>query len=228
MDNNTIKEICDVVTDEVIKQVQQKLSEMKPDLIKTITEASVANAVEIIRKNIDVQNDTTIYQIQQKNAELEKRIVQLETQIKKSSAPQTSTAKPTKIASTLSNPVITAFSHLRQVNTTEKTSTTKPTRIAPTAIDNINTLSAKQIDDILSFPDLHIIGNGWIYYYKIIATDYDEWGEIYKVQPDGTENQKIFNGKASGYENDIGEYFNLKGNKLFFEDNEGNRRVIEV
>lgn len=87
MDNNTIKEICDVVTDEVIKQVQQKLSEMKPDLIKTITEASVANAVEIIRKNIDVQNDTTIYQIQQKNAELEKRIVQLETQIKKSSAP---------------------------------------------------------------------------------------------------------------------------------------------
>lgn len=196
MDNNTIKEICDVVTDEVIKQVQQKLSEMKPDLIKTITEASVANAVEIIRKNIDVQNDTTIYQIQQKNAELEKRIVQLETQIKKSSAPQTST--------------------------------TKPTRITPTAVDDINTLSAKQIDNILSFPDLHIIGNGWIYYYKIIATDYDEWGEIYKVRPDGTENQKIFNGKASGYENDIGEYFNLKGNKLFFEDNEGNRRVIEV
>lgn len=196
MDNNTIKEICDVVTDEVIKQVQQKLSEMKPDLIKTITEASVANAVEIIRKNIDVQNDTTIYQIQQKNAELEKRIVQLETQIKKSSAPQTST--------------------------------TKPTRITPTAVDDINTLSAKQIDNILSFPDLHIIGNGWIYYYKIIATDYDEWGEIYKVRPNGTENQKIFNGKASGYENDIGEYFNLKGNKLFFEDNEGNRRVIEV
>lgn len=196
MDNNTIKEICDVVTDEVIKQVQQKLSEMKPDLIKTITEASVANAVEIIRKNIDVQNDTTIYQIQQKNAELEKRIVQLETQIKKSSAPQTST--------------------------------TKPTRITPTAVDDINTLSAKQIDNILSFPDLHIIGNGWIYYYKIIATDYDEWEEIYKVRPDGTENQKIFNGKASGYENDIGEYFNLKGNKLFFEDNEGNRRVIEV
>lgn len=196
MDNNTIKEICDVVTDEVIKQVQQKLSEMKPDLIKTITEASVANAVEIIRKNIDVQNDTTIYQIQQKNAELEKRIVQLETQIKKSSAPQTST--------------------------------TKPTRITPTAVDDINTLSAKQIDNILSFPDLHIIGNGWIYYYKIIATDYDEWGEIYKVRPDGTENQKIFNGKASGYENYIGEYFNLKGNKLFFEDNKGNRRVIEV
>lgn len=46
MDNGTIKEICDVVTSEVMKQLQSNLSDMKPELLRTVTETATRKAVE--------------------------------------------------------------------------------------------------------------------------------------------------------------------------------------
>lgn len=81
IDNNTIKEICDVVTEEVINKIRQELSAMKPELIQAITEASTAKATEAIRKTVDAQNSTAIRQFQQKIEILEKHMPTIEMQI---------------------------------------------------------------------------------------------------------------------------------------------------
>lgn len=81
IDNNTIKEICDVVTEEVMKRIRQELSAMKPGLIQEITEASTAKAIEEIGKTVDAQNSTTFQQLQQKIEILEKHMPTIEMQI---------------------------------------------------------------------------------------------------------------------------------------------------
>lgn len=195
IDNNTIKEICDVVTEEVMKRIRQELSAMKPELIQAITDASTAKATEAIRKTVDAQNSTAIRQFQQKIEILERRISQLEMKITKLSAPQptVSTEKPTITAT---KAVITAK-----------------------AVGRINTLSATQVNDILSYPNLYCEANGWIYYIKkgIFA------GELYKVRLNGKENQKIFKGKVSA--NDT---LFLNGNILSFMDSNFQPRRIKV
>lgn len=162
IDNNTIKEICDVVTEEVINKIRQELSAMKPELIQAITEASTAKAIEEIRKN----------------DEPEKRISQ----------------------------------HVPPAS----------------AIGDINTLSAAEIDDIFSYTNRCCEANGWLYYIKIIKGKngkniHGKIGELYKVRPDGTENQKIFADKVS-----VNGTLFLNGNILSFRDSDFNPRRIKV
>jgi len=183
MDNSTIKEISDVVTKEVMKQVQSNLSDMKPELLRTVTEAAARKAIEATDA---------------KYRGLEERIVQLEAELKKRPAVSPALAQP------------------------------EAERTSAKAVDGINTLSMEQIDDILSFPNFCREANGWIYYIKIIGDGYDEYGELYKVRPDGTENQKIFNGKVSPNEMYAKHDFKVSGGKLSFIDEENRDRVIRV
>lgn len=172
MDNNTIKEICDVVTEEVMKQIRQELSAMKPELIQAITEASTAKAIEAIRKTENIAESN---QLQQKNDEPEKRISQ----------------------------------HVPPAS----------------AIGDINTLSAAEIDDIFSYTNRCCKANGWLYYIKITKGEniHGKIGELYKVRPDGTENQKIFADKVS-----VNGRLFLNGNILNFRDSDFNPRRIKI
>lgn len=199
-EGNTIKEICDVVTSEVIKQVQQNLSQMKPDLIKVVTEASVARSTEAVKKLVDAEYSVAFHKLQNKNADLENRLALLEAKIM--------------------NQTVSPNSDFAE----------KPDRIKAKAVDGINTLSAEKIDDILSFPNFCREANGWIYYIKVIKCKYssDNYGFLYKVRPDGTENQKIFAGKVSGTEISAELYFKVKDDRLSFRDIDGNERVIRV
>ena len=83
MDNGTIKEICDVVTGEVMKQVRSNLSDMKPELLRTVTETATRKAVEAATQAVDARCRT-----------LEQRIAQLEATISKLSATPPTPAQP--------------------------------------------------------------------------------------------------------------------------------------
>lgn len=72
MDKGTIKEICDVVTSEVMKRVQSNLSDMKPELVRSVTEAASRKAIEAATQVADVKCRT-----------YEERITQLEAKIAK-------------------------------------------------------------------------------------------------------------------------------------------------
>lgn len=187
MDNGTIKEICDVVTSKVMKQVQSNLSDMKPELLRTVTETATRKAVEAATKAVDARCIT-----------LEQRIAQLEAKISKLTATPPAPIQP------------------------------KPERIPARAVDGVTTLSAAQIDDILSFPNYCHEANGWIYYIKVIKQGYGGYGELYKVRPDGTQNQRIFNGKVSNNEIDAQFHFSVSGDRLCFKDSDGRERAIRV
>lgn len=102
------------------------------------------------------------------------------------------------------------------------------------AIDGVITLSATQIDDILSFPYYYREANGWIYYIKVLKQGYSGYGELYKVRPDGTQNQKISSERESISSANTDPMFSslgafhVKGDKLQFIDANGNKRVIRV
>lgn len=186
MDNGTIKEICDVVTSEVMKQVQSNLSDMKPELLRTVTETATRKAVEAATQADDARCRT-----------LEQRITLLETKISKLTATPPAPAQP------------------------------NAERIPARAVDGVTTLSSAQIEEILSYSELSIQRDGWIYYYKIHNGEYssDSYAEIFKVRFDGTQNQKIFNGKAHYL---YTHYFKLWGNMLHFMDIEGQKRAIRI
>ena len=135
MDNGTIKEICDVVTSEVMKQVQSNLSDMKPELIRSVIEAASKKAVEAAIQAADAKCRT-----------LEQRIAQLEAKMSKLTAATPVPEYP------------------------------KAERIPAKAVDGITTLSAEQVDDILSYPKLCIEANGWIYYIKVLKQGYGGYG----------------------------------------------------
>lgn len=78
MDNGTIKEICDVVTAEVMKQVSKNLSAIKPELIEQIKNSAQKAAVQEAQRIID-----------SKYNKHEKRIAQLEETIAQLTAKQT-------------------------------------------------------------------------------------------------------------------------------------------
>ena len=73
MESSTIKEICDVVSTDVMKDVRTNLSEMKPHLIKEITEAVVIA--------INSKYEGVASQMQVNYEQLEERITKLETEI---------------------------------------------------------------------------------------------------------------------------------------------------
>ena len=95
MDNGTIKEICDVVTAEVIKQVRQNLSTMKPELIQSITEESTKRAMNQVKKLIHESTNDEINQLRKKNTSLEQMYARLEQRITKlESMSSTSVSSP--------------------------------------------------------------------------------------------------------------------------------------
>lgn len=193
MDNGTIKEICDVVTSEVMKQVQSNLSDMKPELIRSVTEAAARQAAATAEQSAE-----------NRCRRLEQRIAQLEATISKLSATPPAPAQP------------------------------KAERLPARAVDGVTTLSAAQIDNILSFPDYYREANGWIYYIKVLKQGYGGYGELYKVRPDGTQNQKISSERVSTSSTDTDRSFSslgafdVKGDKLQFIDANRNKRVIRV
>ncbi|MBR1432094.1 hypothetical protein [Ruminococcus sp.] len=235
MDDKTIKEICDVVTAEVMKQIRKNLSAMKPDIIEQIKNSVKKTAIQETQRITDSKYnkmDNRISQLENKNnAEksdyqsnipaLEKRIAQLEL--------RGNNSDNNEYRSTIR----TLENRIEQLETTIAKLTAKPTtphypkaeRITAKAVDGINTLSLSQINEILSFPELSIEDDGWIYYYRIIKPGTLGYGEIYKVRTDGSDNQKIFNGKAHGL---YTSQFKLRGDFLHFEDSDGQKRAIKV
>lgn len=237
MDDKTIKEICDVVTEEVMKQVRKNLSAMKPDIIEQIKNSVKKNAIQETQRITDSKYnkiDNRISQLENKNntekgnyqssiTALEKRIAQLELRGNNSDNNE------------YQSTIRTLENRIAQLEATIAKLTTKPTtplypkaeRITAKAVDGINTLSLSQINEILSFPELSIEDDGWIYYYKLINKSGvgAEYGEIYKVRTDGSDNQKIFNGKAHGL---YTSYFKLKGDFICFKDSNYQERAIKV
>ena len=69
MDDKTIKEICDVVTEEVVKQVQSNLSAMKPQIIEEIKQSVIQETKRMIDSRLD-ENDNRIAQIEYRIAGL--------------------------------------------------------------------------------------------------------------------------------------------------------------
>ena len=207
MDNGTIKEICDVVTREVMKQVQSNLSDMKPELIRSVTEAAARQAVAAAEQSADnrckrleqriAQLESAFQSVKSRCDGLEKHAELLESRIAKLTATPPVPAQP------------------------------KAERIPARAVDGVTTLSSAQIEEILSYSKLSIQKDGWIYYYKIHNGEYssDSYAEIFKVRSDGTQNQKIFNGKAHYL---YTHYFELSGNMLHFMDSEGQERAIRI
>lgn len=212
MDNGTIKEICDVVTSEVMKQVQSNLSDMKPELIRSVTEAAARQAVATAEQSAEnrcrrleqriAQLESAFQSVKSRCDGLEKHAELLESRIAKLTAAPPAPVQP------------------------------KAERIPARAVDGITTLSAAQIDKILSFPDYCREANGWIYYIKIIekgyGLPYQGYGELYKVKPDGTQNQRIFNGRVSIFDVDVQCYFSVSGDRLKFKDADDMVRAIRV
>ena len=185
MDDKTIKEICDVVTEEVMKQVRKNLSAMKPDIIEQIKNSVKKTAIQETQRITD-----------SKYNKIDNRISQLEATIAKLTAEPAKPQQP------------------------------KAERIPTKAVDGINTLSPSQIDEILSFPAYYREANGWIYYIKVNPDGYG--GYLFKVKPDGTQNQKIFNEQISGGEYDADVFFRVTENEISFKDYKGRSRIIMV
>ena len=206
MDNSTIKEIRDVVFMEVMKAVQSSLSEIKPELIESITAAAAARAKVEVIKSTDLTNNVEFRKLRQEKSILENHVAMLESRVAKLEAQ------------------LVASSSSKPKETVQEKAVQKPA----SAVNGINTLSSDQIDDILSYQHYYREAKGWIYYIKVIKKGYDGYGELYKVKPDGTQNQKIFAEKVSTDSIDVEFDFNVKGDKLTFVDNEGNDRVIRI
>lgn len=232
MDDKTIKEICDVVTEEVMKQVRNNLSAMKPDIIEQIKNSVKKTAIQETQRITDSKYnkmDNRISQLENKNnAEksdyqssipaLEKRIAQLELRGNNSdnneyrSTIRTLENRIAKFEETIAKLTAKQTEHEQS----------KAERIPAKAVDGINTLSPVQIDDILSYTKLCREYKGWIYYIKKIDKHI---GELYKVKIDGTQNQKIFAGKVEAwYVTD----FHVSNDMVYFEDSEGNERSIRA
>lgn len=209
MDNGTIKEICDVVTSEVMKQVQSNLSDMKPELIRSVTEAAARQAAATAEQSAE-----------NRCRRLEQRIAQLESAFQSVKSRCDGLEKHAELLE----------SRIAKLTATPPTPVQpKAERIPARAVDGITTLSTAQIDDILSFPNFCREANGWIYYIKIIKNDYfGGYGELFKVRPDGTQNQRIFDGKVSNSEIDAEYDFSVSGDRLKFKDADGRDRVIRV
>lgn len=208
MDNGAIKEICDVVTSEVMKQVQSNLSDMKPELIRSVTEAATRQAVAAAEQSSD-----------NRCKRLEQRIAQLESAFQSVKSRCDGLEKHAELLE----------SRIAKLTATPPTPVQpKVERIPARAVDGITTLSTAQIDDILSFPNFCRESNGWIYYIKIVVEGYDGYGQLFKVRPDGTQNQRIFNGKVSNNELDAKYEFSVSGDRLKFKDIDDRDRVIRV
>ena len=136
MDNRTIKEICDVVTAEVMKQVRQNLSAMKPELIQSITTASAEKAVETVRNSMNTNDKTDYSKLIQRILDLELQVDRLEKKI----------------------------SNLSAQNPKNSPASVKAQRVTATEVDGINTLSSEQMEDILSYPTLCVKDHDWIFY----------------------------------------------------------------
>lgn len=197
------------IVDEVMSQVRSNLSAMKPALIKEIvSEVSVQ-----IKQNYQTENE----KLRKRISELEKRVSQLENKSKTVSSPP---------------PYVPPVSTPQTVD-----SKTKPVfegSYFDRYANKTNTLTPAEVDKILSFPNFYREANGWIYYIKIVknAGNYyggiGDYGELYKVRPDGTENQKIFDEKVSIVEF-FAEYdFRIDGDKLSFKDAQGRDRTIRI
>ena len=214
MDNGTIKEICDVVTSEVMKQVQSNLSDMKPELIRSVTEAAARQAAAAAEQSAE-----------NRCRRLEQRIAQLESAFQSVKSRCDGLEKHAELLE----------SRIAKLTATPPTPVQpKAERIPARAVDGITTLSAAQIDDILSYPCFYREANGWIYYIKVLEQGYSGYGELYKVKPDGTQNQKISSERVSTSSTDTDPIFasmgafHIIGDKLQFKDTNGNKRVIRV
>lgn len=208
MDNGTIKEICDVVTSEVMKQVQSNLSDMKPELIRSVTETAARQAAATAEQSAE-----------NRCRRLEQRIAQLESAFQSVKSRCDGFEKHAELLE----------SRIAKLTATPPTPVQpKAERIPARAVDGITTLSTAQIDDILSFPNFCREKNGWIYYIKVVKEGGYKYGELYKVKPDGTQNQRIFDGRVSASETDAKYDFSVSGDRLKFTDFDYRERVIRV
>ena len=212
MDNESIKEICDAVTPEIMKLVQSIFSDLKKDIVLEIKDEASNNDIIGIRTLIE-----------SKVKEYEKRIVELEDIVSRLcyNTNETNVKKYEDRIVELEE-TVSRLCYKKDETTIQPAQRTKAT-----AVDGINTLSSEQIEEIRSFSKLSIEKDGWIFYYKLHHDDYGyvDYGEIYKVKLDGTQNQKIFNGKAHGL---FTNYFKLKGNMLYFYDIDNQERAIRI
>ena len=207
MDKDTIKELCDLITAEVMKQVRMEISEMTPSLIDSITNTAASRATQAAKDSLNATSNPTLARLHDQIAALERRNAKLSSDLAKlSTTPQQSSP---------------SFGSVQ--------------RPAATAVGGVNTLSPAELEDIRSYSHTHIETSQWIYYCKIVrkpkpgfewANSFDEWGELYKVRPNGTENQKIFSGKV--YIWPLWESLKLKGNRLCFTDIDRRERSIVV
>lgn len=207
MDNNTIKEISDVISDNLMNQIRHNLSEIKPELINEITET--------VRKSISTQLD-----------DLEARISKLES----NTTEEIKTVNFNKPKTNLNNSDTILYSPqwgssplsdeqiAKIINKCVEVNKRKPS-----AVDNKKILTPSKMDEILKNPKNFVIGNGWIYY----IVHYSYSASLYKVKLNGTENQWIPDIKLTCHPEYFDEFY-LEGNDLHYTTNDGLPRVIDV
>ena len=242
MDEKIIREISDVVTEEVMKQVRTSLSEMKPEIFKELTDKTntIVTAqlapLMMLYGELKKSND----QLAQTVADQSKKIKKLESAISSARNGNNSDSileLKTKILLLEQKTAgISGYNHSYDVaslkdkiSELEKkiTALTTPTQRPAAGIGSATSLSMSQVDEILSFPDYYREGNGWIYYMKPVKYKNDDVALLFKIRPDGTGNQQIFNGYLYNPKYSH-QTFDLRGNKLHFYDYENNKRVITV
>lgn len=208
MDKNAIREISDVVADEVMTLVQKQLADEKPELANAIANQVIAA--------VNSKYNSVIHSLMQKNSELERRLDIMERSVSSQSSAcskddvQNLAEKYQKIEERIES------IETRQINGIDDKSSSSYRKPAK-AVNGITTLSETQMEEILSYPGRYCVGNGWIYYVKVKDRS-ARTGELFKVHKNGTENQKIFSGTVdvdlwSGEAVD----FKLCGDVLYFK-----------
>ena len=200
MNEETMKACCEQIESDVKLHMQKRFAETEEYLMHFITE-----------KTLDLMNNEEYLRLRQKSAELEERVNELERRL----------------------------SELQFSAHVMPSMPTTPRHPAE-AVDGIGTLSEPQMDLILSFPDFCIEVNNWVYYIKIVKdNDYfydahnyrkahEGYGALYKVRPDGTENQKIFDGKVNINRSPSEFFYDAETGILHFVDWDERSRTIKV